>query len=185
VDLQFPVSTNCQYCLTRKVGSTGYCSYCSRSTPVTASKVGFVESNVAENYSLALFCPNEVCSKKLTKNRVCDACKVIYCLKDSPRIRTCVICSTQLKDGKCSVSSCGGGKLMWKELPYSTLLETLRCEYDASDGMIKPKYPRTYWSAVRLVVPSSLSDPKHFGHVAWKYCQFIENIPLLVDHEEL
>jgi GTPase SAR1 family protein len=174
-DLQFPVSTNCQYCLTRKVGSNGYCSYCSRSTPVTVSKVWFVESNVAENRSFALFCPYEFCSKKLTKNRVCDACKAIYCLKDSPRIRTCLICSNQLMDGKCTASSCGGGKLMWKELPYSTLLETLRCEYDPTDGAIKPKYPKTYRSAVRLVVPSNLSDPKYFGHVAWKYCQFVES----------
>jgi GTPase SAR1 family protein len=163
----------CQYCRGKAVTKSGYCNSCGHSSLL--SKGCVEDTGDVANYALALFCAKESCAKKLSPCRACEKCKVMYCLKGSPRVQTCMICSNQLKDGKCKTSSCGGSKLVWKELPYSSLLETLRCEYDPTDGAIKPKYPETYRSVVHLNVPSSPSDPNHFGHVAWKYCQFVDS----------
>jgi hypothetical protein len=66
--------------------------------------------------------------------------------------------------------------LKWKELPYKSLQEVVRREYDAEGGTIKPKYPRSYESVVRLDLPAHPSDPSHFGHVVWQYCQFMESL---------
>mmetsp|Transcript_18623 Transcript_18623/g.44983 ORF Transcript_18623/g.44983 Transcript_18623/m.44983 type:complete len:660 (-) Transcript_18623:70-2049(-) len=40
-------------------------------------------------------------------------------------------------------------------------------------GEFIPKYPETYGCVVNLETPQLPSDPNHFGHVAWTYCNMM------------
>jgi hypothetical protein len=146
-----------------------HCNNCGR------TRVAFDVLDSARIPGLALFC-HDGCSEQLNPNRFCDTCKTIYCLGDSVRSRQCILCSGQLREGQCASSHCGARNLKWKELPYKSLQEVVRREYDAEGGTIKPKYPRSYESVVRLDLPAHPSDPSHFGHVVWQYCQFVESL---------
>jgi hypothetical protein len=45
------------------------------------------------------------------------------------------------------------------------------------NGMPVPVNPDpVYKSVVHVDVPESLSSPKHFGHLAWKFCEFIASL---------
>jgi hypothetical protein len=81
----------------------------------------------------------------------------------------------QLKGGCCATASCGARNLIWKEHPYASLLELCSNEYDVNGGVFKANYLKGTASVVRLDVPADPSDPSHFGHVAWKYCRFVES----------
>jgi GTPase SAR1 family protein len=162
--------SSCGNCRQRRVARTNArCSYCG------SLSFAFDVSDSAKIPGLAVIC-HDGCSKKLNPNRFCDTCKTIYCFRESTRSRQCMLCSGQLRDGKCSSTHCGAKNLKWKELPYKSLLEVVSREYDATDGTIKPKYSESFQSVVRLGLPAHPSDPTHFGHVAWKYCHFVESL---------
>jgi hypothetical protein len=168
--VQFDGASSC-YCCNHWGAdrNRSYCNECGR------TRVFFDISDNTKIPGLALFC-HDGCSKQLNPNRFCDTCKTIYCLGDSVRSRQCILCSGQLREGQCKDAHCGAKNLTWKELPYKSLHEVVRREYDAEGGTIKPKYPRSYESVVRLDLPAHPSDPSHFGHVVWQYCQFVESL---------
>jgi hypothetical protein len=42
------------------------------------------------------------------------------------------------------------------------------------NGKPVPVDPDPFYKAnVHIDVPESLSDPKHFGHLMWKFCEFM------------
>jgi hypothetical protein len=42
------------------------------------------------------------------------------------------------------------------------------------NGVFVPKYPDKYKLVVQIELPERLSDPDHWGHLAWRFCQFME-----------
>ena len=97
------------------------------------------------------------CPKQLDFNRYCVDCKVYY------------VPTNTLVKGKCPRSKsheldqfrlCTTCKLNFQELPPN---EVLTDSYDL----------KSFNAAGQIHVPDSLSDPKHFGHVAWKYCNLM------------
>lgn len=168
----------CCYC-SHSLNSNNTCGTCGRYQTSITQVMGYKVSTNKHD-SLELICPGEGCSQKLNANGACADCSVLYFWKGRAGARSsfCMFCNKQLSSGRCSSYSCVGYKFTWKELPFDSFLDCLRCEADGNDSSIKPKYPEMYRSMVHLEVPSKLSDPNHFGHVAWKYCTFVESLDL-------
>jgi hypothetical protein len=166
-------------CCSNYLNSKHYCDNCERYQMSITQVMGYVASTYKHD-SIEIPCPGEGCSKKLSANGSCSACKAMYFWKGraASRSSVCIFCYKQLKvgSGRCSSHSCVGYKFTWKELPFDSFLDCLRCESDGNDGSLKPKYPEIYRSVVHLDVPAKLSDPTHFGHVAWAYCRFVEGL---------
>jgi GTPase SAR1 family protein len=170
-------SCTCSYCGRNKVeDNSGRCSSCASYGYSSGYQVSFGASNDVKASTVHLLCPNG-CSSRLTVNGVCASCKLFVCLKGS--LSVCKLCQCRVTGGLCSnASQCffGRNKLKWKELPFGSLKEALGLTYDERSGSLKPKFPETYKSVVRLEVPDRLSDPKHFGHLAWLYCKFLSSL---------
>lgn len=43
------------------------------------------------------------------------------------------------------------------------------------NGVFTPKDETKYSLARQIEMPKKLSDPNHWGHVVWKYCEFMES----------
>jgi hypothetical protein len=164
-------------CHCRKAGRRN--GACIRKEKKKATSFGFELPDDAGCNPIAMFCSSQGCSRKLNSNRLCEQCQVIYCYRGSSRARHCLFCSAELKDGRCTVYSCCGRRLIWKELPFASMLEASeterRIDVDGNES-IRPKHPEVYRSAVHLDVPASPSDPGHLGHVAWRYSRFVESV---------
>ena len=50
--------------------------------------------------------------------------------------------------------------------------ECLNITHTGSTGGPVPQYPEAYWKLIHISIPASLSNPNHFGHLPWLYCQF-------------
>ena len=46
--------------------------------------------------------------------------------------------------------------------------------YDTAKGKFQPKYKQVYDMIVQIDIPESLSDPSHWGHIAWNYLKLIK-----------
>lgn len=120
----------------------------------------------AAKESSPIDCPR--CQKQLNFNRGCENCKVLYA--EAGKV-CCPYCSDSIPpDTSCAESrnceSCGRS-FQVLALPADSV------ETEYKDGKFIPVDPDYYHSVVRLEIPASLSNPKHFGHLAWKYCQFL------------
>ena len=165
-------SHKCNSCgmINRSVG------YCYSNCLCSGHRPQFEAVNATKVPSLHLGCPK--CSvTRLSANGVCISGKLLVCLKGSRSV--CNLCQSQVTGGFCSNgSNCDFKRLKqsWKELLFHCLNDALALVYDENDGSFKPKYPESYKSVVRLEAPELLSDPKHFGHVAWLYCTFLSSL---------
>jgi GTPase SAR1 family protein len=167
-------SEKCCHC--RRVGRKS--GACTRKAKKKTS-FGFELRDDVSRIPISLLCSTEGCSQKLNANRLCDHCDVIYCLRGSSRSRHCLFCTSDLEGGSCTMHYCCGRRLTWKELPFASMLEvseTVRHIDGDGNLSIRPKHSDVYRSAVHLDVPASPSDPAHLGHVAWRYCQFVESL---------
>jgi hypothetical protein len=111
-------------------------------------------------------CPR--CQKQLNFNRGCENCKVLYA--EAGKV-CCPYCSDSIPhDTRCAESrnceSCGR-TFQVLALPAGSV------ETEYKDGKFIAVDPDYYHSVVRLEIPASPSNPKHFDHLAWKYCQFL------------
>jgi hypothetical protein len=52
-----------------------------------------------------------------------------------------------------------------------THLEEVVCD----DGTIVPKYPDKYDLIAQVKMPRRLSDPNHWGYLAWQFCHFVDD----------
>lgn len=48
--------------------------------------------------------------------------------------------------------------------------------YDALTGEFVAKYPEKYEMVAQIEMPNSLSDPTHWGHLAWLFCEFMDSL---------
>lgn len=109
----------------------------------------------------------------LSSNGHCAPCDVFYTWKGDPRKSTCFECNGTIltPSGRCDYQYCRSTvRLKIEEHPLWDEVFGSRV-YDASEGSFEPKHPGI---KVRVPVPVTLSDPQHFGHLAWQYCQFMD-----------
>ena len=59
--------------------------------------------------------------------------------------------------------------------PLSTYYNFEKGQYDA-DGVFLPEDKTKYNRAVQIKVPDSPSDPSHWGHLAWLFCEYMESV---------
>jgi hypothetical protein len=52
-----------------------------------------------------------------------------------------------------------------------TYLEEVICD----DGTVVPKHPDKYDLIAQVKMPRRLSDPNHWGHLAWQFCNFVDS----------
>lgn len=46
--------------------------------------------------------------------------------------------------------------------------------YDNDTGDFTPLHPDEYKKVAHVKMPRRLSDPNHWGHLAWKFCEFMD-----------
>lgn len=110
-----------------------------------------------------------------TGHKHCGSCKLIF-TNVLPWQGNCISCYRQgsgtafiVKDNKCY--NCGTS---YRE-PPPDLNAWLELKYNA-EGKLTPVHPDKYKKIIHVEVPESLSDPKHFGHLVYKFCRFMESI---------
>jgi hypothetical protein len=45
-----------------------------------------------------------------------------------------------------------------------------------SNGVFKPNDETKYGLVMQIETPEKLSNPEHWGHLAWKFCQFMDKM---------
>ena len=72
-------------------------------------------------------------------------------------------------EGYCSNSCRRTYALTCKQDPLPSLSKLLKYQ----NGKFVSKHDAKYKRYIHVQVPDSIKDPSHFGHLAWKYCQFM------------
>jgi hypothetical protein len=107
----------------------------------------------------------------LSAGKQCNSCRVVYTEKGD--CERCVRCprpssrrvTRKISNGRCE--SCGWN---YRIVPDSKAL-MIPFYYN---GKPVPADPDHFYKAhAHIDVPESLSDPKHFGHLMWKFCEFM------------
>eukprot|EP00797_Seminavis_robusta_P011056 Sro1826_g300100.1 n/a (438) ;mRNA; r:2317-3630 len=105
--------------------------------------------------------------------RYCSGCRNAYFegLSTQGGPGKCFACCMAVENGRCSGEGCSysyhflGDAVLYRD--------ALVHKFDATTLELEPKSPNPK-KTVR--VPSSLSSPKHFGHIAFLYCEFMESL---------
>jgi GTPase SAR1 family protein len=116
-------------------------------------------------------CPE--CSRDTTSwpyGKNCKHCCIVF-VKELPLHNT--LCS------RCQRAHISGNRCSRCSFSYRQFEDDWR-------GLVKPFYyngkrvpanpDAVYKSVVHVDVPDSLSNPKHFGHLAWKFCEFMASL---------
>jgi hypothetical protein len=59
---------------------------------------------------------------------------------------------------------------------HTLLVKALQGSHN-DKGEFVPKYPHQYKLVVHVEMPRRLSDPSHWGHLAWQFCEFMDANP--------
>ena len=131
------------------------------------------------------FGPNRSCPKcgqtaeeSQSKARLCARCQLIFYKGCCPF--TCPSCSSAIKNGKCSQA--GNKSDSWCLSSYepvqrsTTLKEWTSLKTDEHTKRLVPAQLVMYRKLVPFNIPSSPSDPTHFGHIIYKWCELMESI---------
>jgi hypothetical protein len=107
-----------------------------------------------------------------TCGELCTSCRYGRGITSWNESKICCSCSsiTQFRNGRCS--SCGYDEITKCINAVPQVKELLLLQY--AFGQLKPSHS-DYNKIAQLDVPESPSDPKHFGHLLWKFCRFIES----------
>lgn len=54
---------------------------------------------------------------------------------------------------------------------YKVLTEFTSCKYEANHELV---HPEKYKLVAQVVMPTLLSDPSHWGHVARQFCEYMD-----------
>jgi hypothetical protein len=63
---------------------------------------------------------------------------------------------------------------------HTLLVKALQGSHN-DKGEFVPKYPHQYKMVVHVEMPRRLSDPSHWGHLAWQFCEFMDAHPSYSD----
>ncbi|CAJ1951472.1 unnamed protein product [Cylindrotheca closterium] len=107
-------------------------------------------------------CPSCV-GQELDYNRRCGNCHVFY--HPHSEHATFSVCPIDGRALDASTGNCSQCGCIWEQFPNS------------QEGIVKLRYDGNgvvlFGSQHAVNVPSALSDPNHFGHLAWQYCEFM------------
>jgi hypothetical protein len=56
------------------------------------------------------------------------------------------------------------------------LVDTAALAGSFSNGVFKPDEEIKYGLVIQIEIPERLSNPKHWGHLAWKFCEFVDKM---------
>ena len=118
-------------------------------------------------------CPG--CFKNLDNSRYCGGCRRRFRFSNSADKHRCPCCRMNGRtynldpNGRCN-SYC---RATYEEHPGS---ENPVLQYKYTNGKFVPIDAEKLKDFVRIEVPDSLSDPKHFGYLAWKFCEFTASL---------
>jgi hypothetical protein len=107
------------------------------------------------------------CSQSLTAlsaGKQCPSCCIVYTV-GKREDHCCIRCRGGVLNGRCNNCS-------WTFRILTTSKASVMPFY--YNGKPVPADPDPLYKAnVHIDVPESLSDPKHFGHLMWKFCEFM------------
>jgi small GTP-binding protein len=110
--------------------------------------------------------------------RICSNCGTIPVLFPRGVSPKCFKCSSTVDDstGICLKEGCSYLHRKWKGALFfcsscRALSSSIRCEKCTGRWLTQVKYYWCYGEAIS--VPEALSDPSHFGHVIWRYCNYM------------
>jgi GTPase Era involved in 16S rRNA processing len=94
----------------------------------------------------------------------CESCRYIFffSLVDND----CPNCEENIHYGDCQ---CG-------YYSFELYSDQINLEFDSSTKRLTAVEMDLYKKFVHVEIPELLSDPSHFGHIIWKYCEFMETI---------
>jgi hypothetical protein len=115
------------------------------------------------------------CETDLGTTNVCGSCRLSYNYPDVKPGDSCPAC-TDRNTRLDSKSRCNNYcSFTFTKHPAATGVGgALKTTY--TGGHFEPNNPDAYKKAVHIPVPQSLSAPKHFGHLLWTYCRFVESL---------
>jgi hypothetical protein len=109
----------------------------------------------------------------VTGGKSCHNCKIVF-MKEFPVVNNSRLC---LSCARSCISSnrCGSCSFSYRQLVDNALKGWEKPFYYNSKPV--PANPdAAYKSVVHVDVPESLSNPEHFGHLAWKFCEFMASV---------
>jgi GTP-binding protein EngB required for normal cell division len=116
------------------------------------------------SYSLCYICGDHL--KVLNDNwKSCVKCKMNFGQEGNKVSFPCH--PTCLEDGE-ACATCGFVRVRYGD--------ELDMSFDVSTRALVPIHQEKYNKFVAIEIPASLSDTNHFGHIVWKFCQFMKSI---------
>jgi len=119
-------------------------------------------------------------SKNFVGPSICPVCESEMKLGIRPQLHNVMSCSKPFCSRRRHFNTIGDdGRVVEPPQPNLTPAisavnkfpsEWLELTHSASGDRL-PKYPSIYGKLVKVNVPSSLSDPSHFGHLPWLFCK--------------
>jgi len=105
----------------------------------------------------------------------CRPCSIVFLPgKELAAVESCVYCSHgKLLPDLQKTLQCENCKYKHEEFP--NIVEWLKFSYDNKCKVV-PMLPEKYQRVVHLEILESLNDPNHYGHVAYKFCNFIASL---------
>ena len=116
------------------------------------------------------------CKKtNLDYNRCCQDCSITFVLPNQDKV-VCHSCSSSISiSGSSGSSYCeccrGFVKYQWMKLAAPTSTPSFEMQY--KEGAIEPIDKKSYNDYFHIDIPALLSEPKHFGHLSWRFCEFM------------
>ncbi|KAL3938465.1 MAG: hypothetical protein SGBAC_006621, partial [Bacillariaceae sp.] len=110
-------------------------------------------------------CPSCV-GQELDYNRRCGKCDVLFFPQSEYGAKS--VCPWDGQSLDQSTGKCRSCANVWKEVPDFPHTGSVKLRYDGNGISFSDTQGKH-----AIDIPSSLSDPNHFGHLAWQYCEFM------------
>jgi hypothetical protein len=150
-------------------------------------------ANAAWVDSLPIFDKCWDCNEPLTAlpaGKQCSSCRVIYTEKgDWKRCSYCFVpppalgfgqsvknvrkLNGEILNGHCGILNGHCGSCGWNYRILTTSRALMAIPFYFNGKPVPADPDPLYKANVHIDVPESLSDPKHFGHLMWKFCDFM------------
>jgi hypothetical protein len=104
----------------------------------------------------------------------CTTCRIVF-VKELPIDNSpCVLCYNTSRRGRVGSCRCTSCLYTYQQLEDDWRKLVKPFYYNGKPVPVNPD--PVYKSVVHVDVPESLSSPKHFGHLAWKFCELMASL---------
>jgi small GTP-binding protein len=117
--------------------------------------------------------------------RWCGRCLVapVFSLRQEGKmLDICAVCRGEVDStsGICKVSGCGSlHRMKIDKMFYCQWSDTVKANKECSkcgNGGCSEVSRRKVYCGIPIAVPRSLANPDHFGHLLWRYCEFMRTL---------